>query len=87
MEKLGYISGLLLGWCGLPQVIASIRSGHTEGLNKAFLWMWFMGELGMLIYSLNRFGINGPLLLNYFINITLILILLKYTYFPRTKLE
>lgn len=83
IENLGYVSGLLLGWCGLPQVYESIKSGNTKGVSKIFIWMWLLGEMGMTSYTLLKIGFNGPLLLNYGINIGMILILLKYTYFPR----
>lgn len=82
MEYLGYLSGLLLAICALPQVIKCIKTGNAKGLSKLFIWFWFLGEIGLLIFSINRLGYIGPLLLNYGANILFLLIIMKYMYFP-----
>jgi uncharacterized protein with PQ loop repeat len=84
VETIGYIAGLLLGWCALPQVIESIKRGNTIGVSKFFLWMWFSGEIGMVIYTLSVIGFDKPLMLNYTLNIVMIGVLFKYSYFPRS---
>ncbi len=82
-EAIGYISGILLGWCAIPQVFESIKTGNTKGISRVFLFMWFFGEIGMLVFTISKLGWVGPLLLNYIANIIMVSILFKYTYFPR----
>lgn len=83
-ELIGWSGGLLLGICGLPQAIQCIREGHAYGVNKLFIWLWFIGELLMQIYVLNKHGLDLPLLSNYWFNTLICIVILKYMHFPRT---
>ena len=83
IEALGYVSGLSLAICGLPQAIQSWRTGNSQGISPYFLWLWGLGEVGMTIYTLLKIGFDKPLLLNYIFNIVLIIFIMRYYYFPR----
>lgn len=82
MELLGWISGLLLGACAVPEVYHTIKKGRNDS-SWSFLLMWYFGEIGFLIYVLPK-G-NLPLLANYVLNIILISILLKYKIKPKEE--
>ena len=75
METIGYIGGLLLAICGLPETIRTIKDKRCH-LGWPFLFMWFFGELLMGIYTLELW--NGPLLFNYGFNILLVGIMVFY---------
>ena len=78
---MGYIGAFLLAFCALPQTYKSYKEGHSEGLSHAFLWMWGIGEVLLLVYVIP--AKDYPLILNYGINALLVAIILKYKYFPR----
>lgn len=81
MEEIGWISTVLLGACGIPLAIASIRSGNSEGISRLFLWTWLGGEILGLVYASHLRSM--PLLANYWFNSLLISIVLYYSYYPR----
>lgn len=83
LEAIGYIGGLLLAGCAIPQVYESYKKGNAEGVSSGLLWMWWIGEYFMLAYFLIKHGWDGPVLLNYVFNIILVGIIMKYKYFPR----
>jgi len=75
METIGYIGGILLAICGLPETIRTIKDGRCH-LGWPFLFMWFFGEILMGIYTLKLW--DGPLLFNYGFNILLVGIMVFY---------
>lgn len=82
----GWLGGLLLAICGLPQAIASWREGHSQGLDPIFLWCWFIGEVLLLWHVLSLYGLNwlaAPLLVNYAFNVVLLAIIIKFKYWER----
>jgi uncharacterized protein with PQ loop repeat len=81
LEVIGWAGAFLFCVCGLPQAWKSIKEGHSDGLSTAFLQMWIWGEILTLIYVLPKW--HWPLIANYVFNIILILIILRYKYFPR----
>lgn len=81
IEILGWIGSTCLMLCGLPQAIQSYRQGHSQGINKLFLLTWFLGEIFTLVYVIS-IG-SAPLLLNYFSNIIIISVIIKYMWWPR----
>lgn len=83
IEVLGYVAGLLFAFCALPQTIQSYKEGHSRGINNLFLWMWFLGEVLMTFYVYLKHGMDLPLLINYWINTTFILVIMKYKYWER----
>jgi len=84
IESFGWLGGLLLATCGAPMAWQSHKQGHSDGIAKGFLWMWFWGEIFVLIYVLPQ--LLYPLIINYGFNIVLVLIVLKYKYYPRKAL-
>lgn len=80
MEWLGWIGGILLALCGLPQAIKSWQDGHSDGISWSFLLMWAIGEVFVLIYIIPSGQL--PLILNYTINIIFAVIILKYKVRP-----
>lgn len=83
LEIIGWIGSILLALCGLPQAIQSIRDGHSRGLNWGFLAAWTSGELLTVVYVFPKQDI--PLLFNYALNISFLLIMLKYKLFERSS--
>lgn len=86
MELFGWVGGILLAICGLPQAILSWRQGHSEGIDWSFLWAWFIGEVFLLVHVLHLYGLNwlaAPLLLNYAFNIVLVGVILRYKIWER----
>lgn len=82
-ELIGWISGLCLAICGVPLAWEAVLKGRTLGINKPFLWLWYIGEVMGIIYCISL-G-SYPLIFNYGFNILLISPVLYYTYFPRKR--
>lgn len=80
MESVGWLGGVLLAACGLPQAIKSYRQKHSFGLSIWFLLMWLLGEAFVLIYVLPK-G-HWPLIFNYTANIFLVIVILYYKLRP-----
>lgn len=78
METLGWVGNFLLASCGLPQMIKSIKDGHSNGLSWLFILAWFLGEVCVLLYILPMQ--NLPLLVNYSINLVFVTVILIYKF-------
>jgi len=81
MEIIGWIGGILLSLCGVPQAWKSYKDGHSEGLSLYFILMWFFGEIFLLIYVFPKYLI--PLILNYSFNVFIALVIVWYKIYPR----
>lgn len=75
MELIGYMSSILLGFCGLPAAIEAIIK-KTCNVPWSLIIPWFLGEILALIYLI-YVGIN-PLFWNYLVNIIIISIMIYY---------
>jgi uncharacterized protein with PQ loop repeat len=75
METIGYLGGVLLAICGIPEVIRTIKDGRCH-LGWPFLLLWFIGELFMEIYAIGLW--DFPLMFNYSANLILVGIMLFY---------
>jgi len=75
LKTIGYIGGILLAFCSLPEVARTIMDGKCY-IGWGMLVTWGLGELLVFIYILPKK--DKPLLLNYGINLVLIGILLYY---------
>jgi uncharacterized protein with PQ loop repeat len=75
METIGYLGGLLLAICGIPEVIRTIKDKRCH-LGWPFLFLWFFGEVFMEIYAIGLW--DYPLILNYTFNLIITGILLYY---------
>lgn len=83
IEVAGWLGAGLLAICAIPQCIQSLRLGHSHGVNLAFLWTWYLGEIFMLIHIWSN--ASEPLLANYLANTLFISVIIWYRYFPRRK--
>ena len=81
MEIIGWIGGILLAFCGLPQAIESSKTGKSDGLTWGFLIMWGVGELFTIVYIIPKW--HWPLIFNYTANIIFISIIAYYKINPR----
>lgn len=81
MEYIGWIGGILLAFCGLPQAIESYKTGKSDGLTWGFLIMWGIGELFTIVYIIPKW--HWPLIFNYTANIIFISIITYYKIKPR----
>jgi len=72
---IGYLGGLLLAICGIPEVIRTIKDRKCH-LGWPFLLMWFFGEVFMIIYALNLWDL--PLIFNYAFNVLIVGTMLYY---------
>jgi len=68
IEIIGWIGAILLATCGLPQLYKTIKTKSFEGLSIVFITWWFLGEVFVLIYVLER-AFRWPLIFNYGVNI------------------
>lgn len=84
IELIGWIGALLFSLCAVPQAYACYRSGRADGLDWAFLMMWFWGEILTLGYVLTKDNV-APLLTNYILNLACLLIILYYKIKPRVS--
>ena len=75
MELIGYIGGLLLTICGIPEVIRTVKDNKCH-LGWSMLVLWTLGEFFMVAYAF-YLG-NGPLIMNYVFNFFVVGIMLYY---------
>ena len=87
VELSGWISSVLFAICALPQAIVCYRQGHGNGISKLFMWFWFLGEVFVQVYVYGTHGLDLPLFVNYWGNTVLILVIMRYIYFPRRNNE
>jgi uncharacterized protein with PQ loop repeat len=80
IELLGWLGGILLSLCAIPQVYKTYKEKNAKGLAWGMLYLWFLGEGCTLVYILFtniEVGIyQWPLIINYVINLFLVLFLL-----------
>lgn len=79
MEIIGWLGGICLSLCALPQAIKVYREKNADGTSHLMLWLWMIGEILTLIYvCLEKFSL--PLILNYSLNIVFVAIIFYYKY-------
>lgn len=83
MEYLGWIGSFLFAMCGAPAAYASYKEGHSNGMNWAFLLMWFGGEVCTILYVLPKQ--DWPLLFNYLFNFVFLCVIIWFKLFPRMQ--
>lgn len=81
MELIGWAGSVLFAFCGLPQAIQCFKTGHSRGLNWAFLLAWFFGEILTIVYVLPKMDV--PLLFNYGFNLLILIVILRYKIWER----
>jgi len=72
----------MLSLCAVPQTWTCLKTGKADGLSSGFLWLWFLGEIFTLAFVTAQAEVAWPLVANYSSNIILLLIILKFKYFP-----
>lgn len=75
METIGYLGGILLTICGIPEVVRTIKDGRCH-LGWNMLVLWFLGEVFMIGYAIHL--MNAPLIMNYVFNFFVVAIMLYY---------
>jgi uncharacterized protein with PQ loop repeat len=81
LNYIGWLGGIFLALCGLPQAIMSYRQGHSKGISLWFLVLWTLGEVFTLIYIIPT--LDGPLLFNYISNLLFLVVIWKFKLKPR----
>jgi len=84
LDLIGWVGSILFAISAIPQAWKSYKDGHSDGISASFLWMWFCGEILVMIYTIPK--LLWPLLFNYTFNIILLIIILTYKYFPRKNM-
>lgn len=75
LHWLGWVSGLLLAWCGLPEAYRAVTAADYW-IDPVFLIMWGLGEVGLLIVAVCE--IKKPyLVVNYGLNLIFILVMVS----------
>lgn len=82
MQSLGWIGHMLFALSAIPQAYMSFRQGHSQGISKGLLGMWFGGEGIAIVYGIYE-QVPLPLMVNYVINFTCLLVIIRYTVWPR----
>ena len=77
IEVIGWIGGICLAVCALPQAIKSYRTKSSGDLSLSFVLLWLVGELLTVAYILTT-TMQWPLLINYSINILCLLVIIRY---------
>ncbi len=75
IEFIGWLGAVAFAICGVPQAIKSVRTMRADDLSWAFLLLWLIGELAMIIYVLGT-SVDLILLFNYFANLGCLLTIL-----------
>jgi len=68
VELIGWIGGVLLATCGLPQVIHTYKVKNVDGLSLVFVLWWWLGEFLMLVYVATA-APKKPIIFNLIVNI------------------
>lgn len=85
INMIGIIGTTMFSLCALPQAYKCYRTGRATGISAVFLWMWLGGEFLMQFYVIARHGFDYVILFNYWFNMLLIFIIMRYYYVPRVR--
>ena len=80
---IGLIGMVCFSVSGVPQMLKSIRDGHSDGMAAGTLWLWLVGELSYIMYTLANYATDFILLVNYVLNFSVVAVIGYYKYFPR----
>lgn len=79
LDTIGYIGAICFALSALPQAYDCYKNKTAKGLSTWFLMLWLIGEVAMLIYVVPK-G-DKPLILNYILNLSCLLVILKYKFY------
>jgi len=83
VEALGWIGSILFSLAALSQAVSSWKQGHSDGLTWGLLILWFLGEIMTALYVALT-SVSIPLLANYLINFSFLLVIIKFKMWPRS---
>lgn len=85
IEAIGWLASFCFAICALPQARLSYKQGHSRGVSPSFMWLWFSGEILMMLYVPLKLGWDWPIMFNLITNALFGLVILRYMYFPRSE--
>ena len=85
IEAFGWLGGVFLGICGVPQAWQSWKQGHTIGINDWFLLLWGSGEILTFTYVVSNK--DWPLVMNYGFNLLILIPIVWYRFRPRVSVS
>ena len=83
----GLVGAAAFAISGVPQMVKSIKDGHANGVAYGMIYLWLIGEGGMIGYALIKYPNDYVLLANYFINFVVIAVIAYYKHFPSKQKE
>jgi uncharacterized protein with PQ loop repeat len=83
MEIIGWIGATAFTFCAVPQAYKSFKDGHSDGLSLYYLLLWLIGEIFTIIYVVPQGKL--PLTMNYIGNLIVLIVILKYKFYPRKR--
>jgi len=76
IEIIGWIGGIALSICAIPQVVKVHKTKDASGLSVGFLALWMKGEILTLWYIISNDIGSGeyqiPLYVNYGLNLVIV---------------
>ena len=79
----GWIYSLAFALSGAPQMLRSIKDGHSNGVADGTMILWMLGELAGLIYGVGIWQL--PIIFNCLLNTICVGIICWYRIFPRKE--
>lgn len=83
IDSFGTIATILFISGTVFQAYKSYKDGHSESMSYGLLWSWFLGLFLMLTYVIFKIGFDPILIVNYLGQLTMVMIIKRYKYFPR----
>ena len=82
MQTIGWIGHLMFAFSGVPQAWLSYKQGHSRGISKGLITMWFGGEGIAIIYGFYS-QVPVQLMTNYIVNFLCLLVIIRYYIWER----
>lgn len=79
----GWIYSFAFALSGAPQMIRSIKDGHSNGVADGTMILWMVGEVAGLIYGVGLW--QHPIIFNCLLNTICVGIICWYRIFPRKE--
>jgi uncharacterized protein with PQ loop repeat len=76
IDVMGMIGSVMLGICGVPQLIKTVKTRKADSISWSFLLLWLAGEIILYIYIACK-SPDLVLFFNYGLNIVILSIILK----------
>jgi len=87
LMAIGLIGMVCFSISGLPQMLKSIKEGNSEGMATGTIWLWLIGELCYIFYTLANYSSDFILMINYVLNFSIVAVIAWYKYFPRIAVK